>query len=281
MGFWSKIKKAAKKTWNAVKATVRTVVKIVSEVVFRVVNFVLVWLPVKKKMRIVVLILRDENGVELISESNKDLIAAIEYAKKTFNDRMDISLKPFGTMIQTLKDSAPTAALEVGCDSSARGVGIAIAGAAVLGAVGILGGPVGVGIGIAVGFGIGSALSGAVSGGALHNEFTEAGAYYAKNTAGSGWLRMNLQFPITIFIVRDITGKIGCSLGPLTDYVTLSIKGVASESTLAHEIGHCCGLLHRDDTPDNLMYPQGSRTDNKVTGWQKFAVRNCRHCTFW
>lgn len=290
MGWWSSIKKAVKKAVRVVKAVVRTVVKVAVEIVSRVINTIaqlaLYWK--EKNIRIVVLILRDENGVPLISESDKDLIKAIDYAKRAFKSRMNIQIKPFGTMIQTIEGPAPIAALGVACDSSARGVGIAIAGAAVGGMLGIFGGPVGIGIGIAVGFGAGSAISGKKSGGALFNEFGEAGEYFAKHTGGWGWLRMNLYFPITVFVVRDITGKIGCSLGPLTDYVTIDttlttganpISGVLSESTMAHELGHCCGLLHRDDTK-NLMYPDHGRGDN-ITGWQKYVVRTCRHCTFW
>lgn len=277
MGWWSSIKKAVKKVVRVVKAVVRTVVKIAVEIVSRVVNSIaqifLFWK--EKKMRIVILILRDERGVPLIQETDQDLLDAIDYAKDTFKDRMNIQIKSYGNLIQTLSDSAPSAALGVDCNSTARGVGISIGGAVVGGILGILGGPVGVGIGVALGFGIGSAISGKNSGGALHNEFSEAGEYFAKNTAGWGWFRMNLYFPITIFIVRDISGKIGCSLGPLTDYVTLSIKGVGSESTLAHELGHCCGLLHREDEIDNLMYPNDSRTNNHITRWQKYVVRTC------
>lgn len=283
MGLWSSFKKAVKKAVRVVKAVVRAVVKIAVEIVSRAVNsltqIILFWK--EKKMRIVVLILRKLNGESVIQENNQDLQAALDYAKKTFKDRMNIKIQPYGKLIQTLSDPAPATALDVNCNSTARGVGVSIAGAAVGGILGVLGGPVGIGIGLALGFGIGSAISGKNSGGALYNEYGEAGEYFAKNTAGWGWLRMNLYFPVTIFIVRDISGKIGCSLGPLTDYVTLSIKGVASESTLAHELGHCCGLLHRDNEIDNLMYPGGSRANNNITGWQKYVVRTSRHCTFW
>jgi len=283
MGLWSSIKKAAKKVARVVKAVVRTVVKVVVEVVSRVLNSVaqLVLFWKEKRMRMVVIILRDETGIPLINENDKNLLTAIAYAKKTFKDRMNINLEAYGTLVQTLPDPAPTAALDVSCDSNARGTGIAAAGAIAGGIIGVLGGPIGIGIGIAVGFGIGSALSGKISGGALNNEFSEAGEYFAKHTAGWGWLRMSLYYPITVFIVRNITGKIGCSLGPLTDYVTLSVNGVASNSTMAHELGHCCGLLHRENEMDNLMYPSKTRTNNKITGWQKNVVRTSRHCTFW
>ena len=231
MGFWSKFKNAVKKVWRAVKAVVRAVVRIVVEIVYRVINFVLVWLPIKKKMRISILILEDENGRPLVKDT--DLTTAVEFAKKTFNDKFRVKLKFYGEPgIQTLTKPAPKAALDVSCDS-----------------------------------------------GALSNEFGEAGEFFANNLAGWNVIPIHLGFPITVFIVRDITGKIGCSLGPLSDYVTVSTKGVFSDSTLAHEMGHCCGLLHRDDT-NNLMFANDGR-GNKVTGWQKFVVRNSRHCTFW
>jgi hypothetical protein len=33
-------------------------------------------------------------------------------------------------------------------------------------------------------------------------------------------------FPITVFIVKSVSGKAGCSLGPLTDQVTIEQAGV-------------------------------------------------------
>lgn len=269
---------------QVVKAVVRTVVKVAVEIVSRVFNSIaqIVLYGKEKKIRIVVLILRDEKGVTLIQEIDQGLHNAIAYAKKTFKDRMNIQIAPYGNLIQTLPDSAPFSALGVDCDSTEKGDVISITGTIVGGIVGvILGGPMGMGIGIALGFGIGSVISGKNNGGALYNEFSEAGEYFAKNTAGWGWLRMNFYFPITIFIVREISGKVGCSLGPLTDYVTLSIDGVKDVSTLAHELGHCCGLRHRDDKIDNLMYSSNARTNNNITGMQKYSVRTSRHCTFW
>lgn len=235
MGWWSSIKKAVKKAWRAVKATVRAIVKVVIEIVLRVINFVLVWLPIQKKMRIQIFILRNEAGEPLLNDkvSLKALQDALDYAIKTFKDRFDVKIKPYGNpVIQTLPKAAPSAALDVRCDT-----------------------------------------------GAASNEWGEAGEYFADNLAGWNIIPINLGFPISVFIVRFIEGKIGCSLGPLTDYVTVSVNGTKSVTTMAHELGHSCGLLHRDNIK-NLMYPNDGR-DNNVTGWQKFVVRNSRHCTFW
>ena len=124
-----------------------------------------------------------------------------------------------------------------------------------------------------------AALDVECGGGALSNEFGEAGEYFANNLAAWNVIPLHLGFPITAFVVRNVSGKIGCSLGPLADYVTLSVKGAFSDTTLVHEIGHCCGLLHRENK-NNLMFPDDGR-GTSVTGWQKFVVRNSRHCTFW
>jgi hypothetical protein len=232
MGFWSKLKKAVKKAWAVVKATVRAVVKIIIEIIIRVINLVLAWLPIQKKLRLHVFILRDENSIPIVTEG--DLRIPIEYLRQTLEDKFRVKLLFYGKPeVQILPEPAPKKALEVACDS-----------------------------------------------GAASNEWGAAGEYFADHLAGWNIIPINLGFPITVYVVRDIAGKIGCSLGPLTDYVTVSKAGTHSDSTLAHEIGHCCSLLHRENDSSNLMYPNDGRK-NGVTGWQKFVFRNSRHCTFW
>jgi hypothetical protein len=65
--------------------------------------------------------------------------------------------------------------------------------------------------------------------------------------------------PLVVFAVRSFSstsvgccGSVGCSMGPGVDYVTVQFS--SQYSTLAHEVGHACGLLHVDD-PQNLMNP--------------------------
>lgn len=240
MGLFSKIKKGLKKAWNAVKASVRAVVRVVVEVVMRVINVVTILIPVQRKMRLQIIILRDEMGQPLAID--KELMPALSYAKTTFRDKFGVQIKAYGDpIVQTLPDPAPTAALDVRCD-----------------------------------------------GGAGKDEWGEAGNYFARHLAGWNIIPIHLGFPITVYVVRDVSGKIGCSMGPLTDYVTVdtvkppaqAINGITSDSTLAHELGHACGLLHRDNDISNLMYPSHGRS-NGVTGWQRFVVKTCRHCTLW
>ena len=83
--------------------------------------------------------------------------------------------------------------------------------------------------------------------------------------------------PIIVFVVRSINGtSVGCSLGPLTDYVTVQATG-RFPSTIAHEIGHACNLRHRA-SPTNLMTP--GRIANRLTDGQAAIVRASRHVTY-
>lgn len=82
--------------------------------------------------------------------------------------------------------------------------------------------------------------------------------------------------PVMIICVREVEGSTaGCSLGAFSDYVT--IEG-GNPICLAHELGHACGLLHRDDDRDNLMHPICGGT--KLTKWQRCIIRNSRHVSY-
>ena len=108
--------------------------------------------------------------------------------------------------------------------------------------------------------------------GALIEEFTIAGNFFAANLSG-------LFYPVTAFVVLDIDHAAGCSLGPLTDYVTLDPEGAKNASTLAHEIAHACGLWHLR-TQANLLWRTTGRGD-EVKWWQKNIFRSSRHVTYW
>jgi hypothetical protein len=77
----------------------------------------------------------------------------------------------------------------------------------------------------------------------------------------------------------DIDHASGCSLGPLTDYVTLDPDGAKNASTLTHEIAHACGLWHQQAKP-NLLWRTYNRGD-EVKWWQKNIFRSSRHITYW
>ncbi len=102
--------------------------------------------------------------------------------------------------------------------------------------------------------------------------------------------------PIIAFAVRSYTdGKAGCSIGPLSDYVTVqfneqqngmaianndltSDKLLDAVTDLAHEVGHCCSLPHFSNS-NNLMNPSPNRT-GRLTTLQKILFRSSRHVTY-
>lgn len=228
------LKKALKKVVRVVKAVVRLVVRLVTFVLGLVLGIIdlLVGFVARpqKKLRLHIVILADQNG-PLVAESL--LTPSIEFARKTFKDRFNVQLLPYGeSMIETVTIPAPMAALNVRC------------------------GP-----------------------GGLGDEFGEAGDFFASHLAGWNAAPVSLSFPLTVFIVSAIANKNGCSMGPLTDYVTLDPIGVDHTNTMAHEIGHACDLWH-SGTQSNLMYKDNSRGDT-VKWFQKNLFRSSRHVTYW
>ena len=107
-----------------------------------------------------------------------------------------------------------------------------------------------------------------------------AGRYFrALQARNPGRRALGFGAPVTAFVVRDVIGKCGCSLGPLGDYVTIDAGGLAGDNIriLAHELGHSCGLSHARDA-DNLMRPRAP--GERLTKVQRALLRNSRHVTY-
>ena len=82
--------------------------------------------------------------------------------------------------------------------------------------------------------------------------------------------------PVTVFVVQDLAGFGGCSLGWLSDYVTVKFNSLV---VTAHELGHACNLFHRKDE-QNLMHPASVRQPTvHLTTWQIAMLRASRHVT--
>ena len=107
---------------------------------------------------------------------------------------------------------------------------------------------------------------------ALKEELKIAGSFFSSNLSAA-------VYPVTVFVVIKIKGASGCSLGPMSDYVTLDPVGAKQTSVLAHELAHACGLWHINEKA-NLLYPY-SRRGEDVTWWQKNVFRSSRHVTYW
>jgi hypothetical protein len=125
---------------------------------------------------------------------------------------------------------------------------------------------------------------------AFVEDYEAAGRYFSSRLARAGASRIRgAGMPITAFIVAEIDGVVGCSIGPLADYLTLQPEAItmARPWALAHEIGHACGLPHLNaigralfggDNATNLMDPYGS--GEQLTRRQALVLRSSRHVTF-
>jgi hypothetical protein len=239
---WSAIKRL-------VKGAVRWVVKAVVTVVTAVINIwdllfgFLNWPPKKLTLHIVILQKVDPiDGTIVPMCQPSDLQPSIDQAERILRERFNVKLRPYASQYaQVLPGLPPTAALNPSC-----------CGADPWG-----------------------------------QEFKEQGEWYAGNTAG--WVAaipISLRFPITAFVVENVICKEGCAIGPFTDYLVIDMDGVNStgprlnNSTLMHEIGHCCDLTHYPWAVTNLMWSDSNRGDD-VKGWQRNFVRSSRHVTYW
>jgi hypothetical protein len=123
-----------------------------------------------------------------------------------------------------------------------------------------------------------AALDVSCEGGAFSGEFEEAGDFFAKHLAGWNVIPISLGFPVSIFIVRSMTGADGCSIGPLSDYVTMTPTAVAELNVMAHETGHSCSLWH-SGSHSNLMWHDPTR-GNEVKWFQQNLLRSSRHVQY-
>ena len=116
--------------------------------------------------------------------------------------------------------------------------------------------------------------------GAWQEDFGVTGEYFRRlATPANGRKSVGDGTPVTVFIVRNISNKGGCSLGPLADYVTLEADMLnrARYRLLAHEVAHACGLWH-SKVKANLMFPKGPGA--ALTRWQAAILRTSRHVTY-
>lgn len=91
---------------------------------------------------------------------------------------------------------------------------------------------------------------------------------------GAGRRLIGWAAPIVVFAVRDVAGKLGCSLGPFSDYVTVEARNAVC---LAHELGHACALWHVSERGNLMNSACGGTTLRK---WQRVILRGSRHVTY-
>jgi hypothetical protein len=225
-----------------------------------VLTFFGIMLP--KKMYVQVRILRDEVGRAVLADEGSStdeqeadrgqIQRAIDHFKDVLDSQVNTEMVAVGDdEVVTLDVASPTAALDVACGFDAIG-----------------------------------------------EDQGEAGDFFRRHLAkrGTSWA-LGYGAPVTVFVVRNVEGKRGCSLGPITDYITVDVSGFEDDpdgaddvdpgkppSTLAHEVGHACGLWHPVELLEkplgNLMLAS-RRGRGKILDLRQRAIfRNSRHVTF-
>lgn len=215
----------------------RQIWNFVVEIVWRAVGLIglipdLLGLDWEKKLRVCIIVLRDEKGVETAAAAS--LQPTIADAKTVWKNAANVKL--IVDDIHTLaKGDSRTRNLDVECDT-----------------------------------------------GAWTDDLLATGSnfeLYANTYCFDGVFRrfIGLGAPVTVFVVRSIKNKDGCSLGLFGDYVT--IEG-ASPHCLAHELAHACQIFppFHDSDPNNLLHGQCGGTTLKK--WQRLSLRNSRHITY-
>jgi hypothetical protein len=122
-----------------------------------------------------------------------------------------------------------------------------------------------------------AALDSPCAEGSWRADFGTGGAFFRRFSARRG--ANGARAPVTVFVVRDVLGKAGCSLGPLVDYVTVDMTALEGRTrrVLVHELGHACGLPH-SRAAGNLMLPK--RMGERLQPWQAAVLRSSRHVTY-
>ncbi len=253
MGFWSKVKKAAKAVGRAVVGAVTHVANLGLEIANRffglpgfLFDLIVPWPQKKLRLRIKVLVREDGSPLHPTRDLEKECNEAYDLAAKIFKDSANVKLVSYGSLprVEIMDELPPTEALNPRCD-----------------------------------------------GGAFKDHYTKAGLFYIANKQYSVTVLIGAGAPVTAFIVLDVQGKRGCSQGPMADYLTVDIAGLLTtsgddviqtipSSTLAHEIGHACGLWHHPQKINLMKKSQRDRTNTLLKRYQKAIFRNSRHVTY-
>ena len=200
----------------------------------------------KKKLRLRVLVLRTENGSPLATRNQ--VVANINYAVSIYKEQANVEIIGVdGDIIRFYDYSAPTAALDVGCDLDAWREHVGEAGDF---------------------FSLNSAVIPIRSQTGYGSPIT---AFIVRDVKGKDGCALG---PLVDYVTVDTDGLEGPEPSGNDDVSLLFYPS----KILAHEVAHACGLAHRSGRT-TLMNPDNT-TGIRLTTFQKSWLRNSRHVTY-
>jgi hypothetical protein len=265
---WSRVKNAAKTIGRGASSLFVQGVNIIKETVNRVVglpDFIvsLVGIRIRKKLKLKVVILRDEQGSALARPN--EVMPSVLYAQHIFQTEANVRIEPVGDdFIETVQYPSPPEALDVRCDFGAWFDDLRVAGDY---------------------FGRRQARR-------MRSTLTGYGApitaFIVRDVRDKRGCSLG---PLVDYVTVDLRGLEDTGGGdnggdsgpgpgngdddrppPVIESVT-----VPQPRVLAHELAHACGLWHLSDR-DNLAHPSGPGI--RLRRWQAAIVRNSRYVTF-
>lgn len=231
------------KIWKKIKHTAAKIVRIVKEVVWRVVGLVdlfLSWLGIqpKKYLRLRVYILTNLKQQPLQTEA--EVMRWIENTKKTFKDRMNIEVlppDPHFPILQVIQEPAPA-----DCVFANSGFGDMFTHA--------------------------------------NDWFEDHCTFTTSNTTNVLTDLLGFGEVMYVFIVHNIDDgdRYGVAFPLGTDYCLVAKE--CRTTTMAHEMCHLGGVFPHSGTAHNLMKRARGDMDDQLKKWQAALVRNSRYVVF-
>jgi hypothetical protein len=120
--------------------------------------------------------------------------------------------------------------------------------------------------------------------GAFASAFSSVGAWFRRHLARSpAGTVFGYGSPVTVFVVENVEGKKGCSVGFLADFVVIDPEALRGDEgsllTLAHEVGHACDLVHAG-AGTSLMRASSDGRTRRMKRLQRAIFRSSPHVTY-